>query len=596
MEFFEMGRLVRRSRPLLLGLAVAGLWSGSAGAFEIPTGNPDLDIRWDQTIKYNAGWRMEGRDRRLADAWQYQAGEYQFGRGDMVTNRFDLLSEFDFVYKQLYGFRVSGAAWNDFAYDKNVSGNPAFQAHPPTNGLCATVDCRTAYPNNRFVNNVSRYYTRSAEFLDAFIFARVFEGENSNADVKAGRHMLFWGEALYSPIHGVSYSQGPVDFRKSLATPGSEAKELFLPLNQISAHINVNERLSFAGQYYLEWKPYRIYEGGTYFTYADPFFQAGTTLLGRPFDGDASHGPFKHPDGRGDWGVNVKYDAGDFGTVGLYYRRFDDKVMAIVGDATRMVCDANGANCQSTLTNAYAKNVKLYGVSFSKMIEGVSIGSEIVRRENTALGTVTGNNVGLARGDTWHALVNATASFSKNMIFDSAILAGELTYSRLDKVYASSDPMTTFKAVGYNCAPAPQNNDGTGRNGTKDDGCATKDAWGLNLNFTQNWFQAIPGTDLSLLMHYDRGLKGNSPVPFGGNENSGSWSIKLTATYLQDYSFSLAYTDYFGTYTAADNYAYGQNGIFATPGISNTVVNTTNGGNAVLHDRGWLSFTFKTNF
>jgi len=584
MEYSKVGRFMRRSRPLLLGLAVAGLWSGGAGAFEIPTGNDDIVIRWDQTLKYNAGWRIQGRDHNIADTWAYQAGDYLFDRGDMVTNRFDLLSEFDFAYKKLYGFRVSGAAWKDFAYDSKVKGSPLYDTPLFQSGaLCGGVDCRTAYPGNRFTRSVQRYYTQSAEFLDAFVFGRVFEQGEANIDVKAGRHMVYWGESLFSPIHGVSYSQGPVDFRKAMATPGSEAKELFLPLNQISAHANITSNWSMAAQYYLEWKPYRIYEGGTYFTYADPFFQAGTTYLGLPYVADAQHGPFKRPDNRGDWGVNLKY-AAEFGTLGFYVRHFDDKVMGVFTDTT------TGA-----LTNGYAKNVKIYGVSYSTQIKatGTAIGAEIVRRENTALNSVFGG-LGMAQGNTWHALVNAMHFFGKTPLFDSAILMGELTYNRLDAVTSGKEFYWARGYTGANGVAGSLNcTNAYGGLGGVDDGCATKDFWGLAVNFTPTWYQALPSLDLSMPLHYDIGLKGNAAVPFGGNQDSGTWSVGVSATYLQDYFFTLAYTQYFGTYNMGPNPLYAALGSAGGPA---QWLNTFNGGNPVLKDRGWLSFTFKTSF
>jgi hypothetical protein len=576
MKFTEIFADTCRLRPLLLGLAVAGLWSGSVAAFEIETGNEDLNIRWDNTIRYNAGWRMEDRNKTMADSWALQVGEYKFDKGDMVTNRFDLLSEFDFSYKKLYGFRVSVAGWNDFAYDNKARGNPAYRAALP-------VGEQNAYPKNKYTHNVDRYYTSSAEFLDAFVFFRAFEQENSHLDMKIGRHTTVWGESLFSVIHGVSYSQGPIDFRKGQATPGVEGKELFLPLNQISAHAQINDKVSVNAQYYLEWKPYRIYEGGTYFTYSDPFFQAGTNYypvagFGIPFIGDSEHGQYKHPDNRGNWGVNLKW-ASDFGTWGFYYRKFDDKVQGVV------------MNNDFQLTNVYADNVKLYGVSLSKQIAGIAFGAEIVRRENTALNTVFGNtggivrgDNGMARGDTWHALVNAMAFIGKTPLFDSATVLAELSYSRLDKAYKKT--WASYSAVGskYSCADL-------GGGGDKDDGCSTNDAWGLAVNFTPTWYQLFPSLDVSLPLHYDRGLKGNSPVPFGGNEGSGSWSIGLSADYKQQYKFDLAYTDYFGQMNSAANPYFG-----VVPGVGPLAFGSSNGGNAILKDRGWLSFTFKTSF
>src|SRR5690554_2775537 len=97
---------------LAAGVMAATLASASwqAMAFSIDTGNPDIRMRWDNTVKYNIGWRMEGRDDNLGDNWASQATNHGWDRGDVVTNRVDLLSEFDMVYKMDHGFRVSAAA------------------------------------------------------------------------------------------------------------------------------------------------------------------------------------------------------------------------------------------------------------------------------------------------------------------------------------------------------------------------------------------------------------------------------------------------------------------------------------------------------
>lgn len=550
-------------RPVMIGLAAAGLWSGNAGAFQFETNNPDLEMRWDNQIRYNVGWRMNKRDRTIGDTWTAQAGEHKFDKGDVVTNRVDLLSEFDFIFKRNYGFRVSGSAWYDAAYDSQVDGNPAYQAA----GL------GTAYPNNRFTNDVKRYYTHSGELLDAFVFGRIDLGD-SPLDVRFGRHNIYWGESLFTPIHGVSYAQGAVNFSKSLATPGSEAKELFLPRNQLSALLRLNETFSFAGQYALEWKPFRLPEGGTYLGSTDFLFSGGTRVspfATTRFVGDLDSGPNSRPKNRGDWGVNAKANT-DFGTFGIYYREFDDKVPQFLRTTTG----------PTRFYSAYAKDVKLWGVSLSKEIGGgIALGSEIVRRENSVLNTVFGATE-LARGDTWHALVNAIAIINKTAFFDMASVSGELTYSKLDKLRGKP---ANFRSVDHTCT----NNVGAA-GGTWRDGCSTDDAWGLQLSFAPTWFQVLPGLDLSMPMSYSRGLKGNSPVPFGGNQDTGSWSLGLSADYKAKYKFDVTYIDYYGLVNPRATPS-----AFAVPGIGSTVLGSSNG-NGPIRDRGWLSVTFKTTF
>ena len=554
----------RRAKSLGHGMAgmmaiVAAAVSGQAVAGKIDLGNPDGELRWDNTVKYNAGWRVQQRSNAIGDAWGFQAGDYKFDKGDLVTNRVDLFSEIDFVYKSHYGFRLSGAAWYDAAYDSTVRGNPNFK------GFLAG----TAYPNNTFTPFAQRYNTHSGELLDAFVFGRIDLGD-APLDVKVGRHTVYWGESLFTPIHGVSFAQSPADFRKALITPGIEVKELFLPLNQVSAHLQVSDTISVAAQYMLEWKPFRLPDGGTYLSQGDIIGNGGTNFLGIPMNGNLNTGPDAVPKDRGNWGVMMKAaPAWLDGTVGLYYRKFDDKVPAVLSPGGTF----------TELHNAYAKDVKLVGVSLAKSLGGVSIGAELVRRENTALSTYFGA-AEIARGDTWHGLVNAVAYVGKTPVFDSAVVLAELTYSRLGKIYAGSE--ANYNGVDYAHCQAGEPGYGSYK---KLDGCATKDAWGLSLAFTPTWFQALPSVDLSLPMSYSVGLAGNSPVAAGGNKGSGAWSVGLGADYLAKYRINLAYNAYFGD--------YGTNTSF----LGTQAINgSTNAGNGSLKDRGWLSLTLKTTF
>lgn len=550
----------RRNRIALsrvaAGVMAAGLAASSwqAMAFSIDTGNPDIRMRWDNTLKYNIGWRMEGRDDRLGDNWQSQATNHGWDRGDVVTNRVDLLSEFDMVYKMDHGFRVSAAAWNDFAYDDKVEGNPAYQAA----GL------GTAYPNNRFTGKVERWYKRSGEILDAFVFTRLDMG-NVPVNIRAGRHNVYWGESLFTFGNGIAYGQGPLDIRKATSTPGVEAKELFLPQNQISASAQLSDNISVAANYYLEWDPHRMPEGGTYLGGADLSFLGGTNYLGLPVVGDRDHGFGKKPDDRGSWGINthIRSELLD-GTIGLYYREFDDRnpMMTVAPD-------------QSYMYNAYAEDVKLYGISYSRLVGAISLGAEISRREGTALAS---NGAGLAIGDTWHGLVNIVAFFGQTPLFDSASLSAEMTYNRLDSVKSSTRQFFNHKNGKY-----------AGCDAGKKGGCATDDAVGFQLSFIPTWYQVFPGIDMTAPINYGLGLSGNSPTPLGTAENGGSWSVGVGLDIHAKYEIDLAYNDYFGEYTK------GPNPLAGTPGVEDVVWEGTSG-SGILHDRGWLSLTFKTAF
>ena len=69
-------------------------------AFEIDIGNPDIEMRWDNTFRYNLGGRVQSRTRRSSAAPNNDDGDRNFGKGSLVTNRLDVLSEFDFVWQE----------------------------------------------------------------------------------------------------------------------------------------------------------------------------------------------------------------------------------------------------------------------------------------------------------------------------------------------------------------------------------------------------------------------------------------------------------------------------------------------------------------
>ena len=229
-------RLRRVAAAVAAAFAVA-FGSGSASAFEFDTGNPDLTIRWDNTVRYNYGVRVENRDNKIGNTVIADEGTWRFDRGDAVANRFDVLTEVDVVYMKRFGARLSAAGWYDFAYNDDSKTNPnlPFTQIP-------------SYINKKYSNYTNRFYQGpSGEILDAFVFAG-FDLGPAPTSVKVGSHTIYWGESLFvnGNLHSVAYSQNPLDLQKGFATPGSEAKELFRPLNQISATSQITDTLSIS--------------------------------------------------------------------------------------------------------------------------------------------------------------------------------------------------------------------------------------------------------------------------------------------------------------------------------------------------------------
>src|SRR5690554_6819261 len=97
-----------------LALAVLAA-TGGASAMQIDVGNPDIRLRWDNTVRYNLGIRAEDQDSAIMNNPNFDESDGKFDKGDIVTNRLDLLTEIDLAYKWHFGARVSAAAWYDDA-------------------------------------------------------------------------------------------------------------------------------------------------------------------------------------------------------------------------------------------------------------------------------------------------------------------------------------------------------------------------------------------------------------------------------------------------------------------------------------------------
>ena len=63
------------SKRLLSAMIVAALaTAGSAHAAEIKTSNPDLVLRWDNTIRVNLANRVEGQDASIINSPNFDDG------------------------------------------------------------------------------------------------------------------------------------------------------------------------------------------------------------------------------------------------------------------------------------------------------------------------------------------------------------------------------------------------------------------------------------------------------------------------------------------------------------------------------------------
>jgi len=545
--------------------------AGQAGAFQVETDNPDLKVRWDNTVRYNLGTRIEAQDKRILANPAYDESDAKFGKGDIVTNRIDWLSELDVNYAGKVGLRVSAAAWYDDAYrDRKVTSPAAGGAIP------------TSYYGNTYNNTVKRYVNGpSGEFLDAFVWSNFSLGEVP-VNVKLGRHTVVWGEGLLIGGHAISYGQAPVDGVKAVTSPGIETKEVFLPINQLSFRAQLTDKLSLAGQYFLEWRPTRVPNGGTYLMGADT--SPNVDRLGLAPGVAADRVAPRKPGDTGNWGLALKWDVDAIdSTLGFFYREFYDynPETGIQFTGFRQLVPGNPATTvPATFRFVYPEKQKLIGASLARRLGPVSFGAEVSLRQNTHLNSKTtylpNENTG-ARGDTLHIIANGIYLLPKTPLWDSGSLIVELAHSRLQKITANPN---LYRGEGYaGCIKSGTSN----VPGDRSDGCSAKHFTQLALSFAPQYLQVFPSWDISVPITLNVGLRGTAPTGGGGFEKLKSWSIGINAIYASVHEFSLRYSDISvpGKYDPTGTRLIGGNSLGSTLGAT---------------DRGWLVFTYKTSF
>ncbi len=532
---------------------------GSVDAFEIKTGNEDVLINWDNTLRYTLAQRLKGQSKDIVNSANNNDGDRNFNVG-LVSSRLDLLTEADVVYKKDYGVRLSGAAWYDPIYRDKLDGSNNPTSNHFTNGIPSPG--LNSYTRDRFGGV-------DAELLDAFAFAK-FNFGDVPLTVRAGRHTIYWGEAFFpaAGANSISYGQSPLDLAKALAMPGVELKEIFRPLNQVSFQVQPNKELTIAGQYYLQWESNIFPEGGSYLGMVDALLNSGESAY-------LPYGPIKNagdrtPKQARDWGLKVAYSPEALNaTFGFYYRNYSDKMPQVVADIGAY--PGVPVNVPTNFHFDYKSNIDLYGISFAKNILGVSVGSEMSYRRNTPLSSQWLMPEG-ARGDTMHAVLNFLALLPKTPVFDSGSAILEFAYGRLDRVTTHPEAFTGFG----------------GANGVGLDH-ATRDNSTVTVNLVPEWKQVLPGVDLAMPLNFSMGMHGNSAVALGGAKDSGSYSVGLSCDLYAKYKLDLTYASFFGLVHPDAN------GQVAPPG------NAASGQGAgdpiaLLRDRDLLSMTLKASF
>ncbi len=531
----------------LLALATLAAIGSPAGAFQLDTGD-DWEIRWDNTVKFNVMSRVakqdddvitgqKGASWTLADDSDLSVDRTDLG---IVSTRFDVLSEMDVIYKRNFGARVSASGWYDPMYGRRSD-------HP--RDRYQTWASPSEQPGE-YTDEAKDWHYFGGELLDAFAFANFNIGD-VYANIRAGRHTLYWGNSLLGvgAIHGPAGSMTAIDLSKAVSVPGSEAKELFMPTAKVSTVIQLTDNLTANAFYGFQHQEYRLAQTGTYFSSAEGL--TDNTEFGTLIPADVGILPpglrgggrvHKNEVDEGDWGINLEYYFEPLGveTAFIYMNYVGKTPEGLVGSiGTRQEVDLEaGTIALGDLKWLYKDDIDLFGISLAKEMFGISFGMDMVTRQDAPLPPELGavvsrysaeefaradsGNYGGPVGDSYHVVINGLGLLQDNGIWEGGSWILETSFSMLDSCNDNCDYMDVR---------------------VSEDRVISH----VGLVFRPTWYQVFPGTDLTGHLSVGYTIDGEkAPIANGGDEENGNASIGLDFLINQSVSLNARYNMFYG--------------------------------------------------
>lgn len=457
---------VLRFAPAKAGFAFAGvlplLVAAQAQAVEFSFADNEITGSIDTTVSYGQLWRVQGQDKTNDDI-NTNDGNRNFDTG-LVSEVFKITSDLEASY-QNYGVFIRGTAFydtqimdkrNDY-YDNNSPGQPS----------------QSAPRDNSFTRETRHKAGRDAQILDAYVYGNWDVG-NMPVSGRLGKQVFNWGEGLFYR-NGIN-TTNPVDAAK-FRLPGSEVKEVLVPVEALSFNLGLTDNLSMETFYQFNWKETAIDPVGTYFSETDLFADGGNTAYstqraliplgglysglsalgtgglqgGRTVDGNgnikvASVGPDINAKNDGQFGVAFRYiaeelNSTEFGFYFVNYHAKEPTIYADLGAYQGLDLGAIAAQAQGALTpqvqQAVAAQAGVSVATLQAVLANPALNPALATAYSNALtSAVTNAAGGLATIDVANQ-VNARREyvedirmygFSFNTTVGNASVFGELSY------------------------------------------------------------------------------------------------------------------------------------------------------------------------
>lgn len=403
-----------------LSVAIAAI-TCSASALALPTVHFDngFSLQSQLTANYTLSTRTGSANSAYLKDPNNDDGTRNFDKWGLINNRVSLFGEVIARYENVGAVLRGSHFYDDVYHNTNRNDSPG------------TVN-KTGY-HRKFTSKTKDRSGGEARLLDAYVFGNFDLGESKQLSVKAGRHLVAWGESLFWP--NISQGQAPVDATK-FNVPGTEAKDAYLPAGQVSFNMSLNQHVTLTGFWQYKWEETLLNPVGDFF--GSDFFGPGSEVFLAP-DGTpiAHYAGTKKPGDKGQWGLGVRFSP-DYNTeFGLYHYRYHDRTPSMFFDFTGTTQYSSANDLKSagagTYQFKYFEDIKLTGLSLStKIADSVQVGADLSLRDGAAVNLA--NDVGATTGKIIQTNLNAIYVIGPSFLANQTTFMGEVMNERIHSV------------------------------------------------------------------------------------------------------------------------------------------------------------------
>ncbi|VVQ15710.1 DUF1302 domain-containing protein [Pseudomonas fluorescens] len=532
-------------------------------------------------------------------------GNLNYRRGDAFSTPFKLLSEVSFR-KDSFGGLIRAKAW----YDETLKNDSVYFGNQANgyNGYNRTSDSLTKRKplSDKGFDPLLKY--SGVALLDAYIYDTFNGLGDKPVQVRAGRHVLNWGESVF--IQGVNQIN-PIDV-PAARRPGAELKEVFMPVWMLSGSQSLGDLGALEAFYQLKWEPTPIEAGcGNYWSVAQGNIskRPGACFNASALSSLTDSTPKALADGTYIPTLDGK-NAKNSGQFGLAYRFNSDALDTEFGlyamniHARTPVFSLKYGSFPGTVSSAaafweYPENVKVYGVSAATNLFGWSVSGEYsltrdvraqldgndmffgsfglgplaTRASANGAGTSNGTLHGGVKANKNQLQINALQAGNGFMGADQWLVVGEVGVQWNDLPMGGDlrfnrpfifGPGPHAEYGGNTCAAGFSHNEA---GCSKDKGYVTKSAWGYRL-LGQLTFNNVYGTGVatSPRVFWSHDVKGYA-IDSQFVEDRQTLGLGVKFDYQKKYTLDLSYN------------AFNRNASFDS-----------------LRDRDYMSATLSANF